>query len=143
MNREAIFAALFNLLSGVAGAVVVTRRLKVWTDFTPTQKPCICISERDQDYKRDSEAAPAVITLAADLFIYIRTQDSNAVPAIVMNGLLDAIDTALRPDNMVTGLLTLGGLVSHCWIDGRTMVETGDMDGDGIAVVPVKMLLPA
>jgi hypothetical protein len=40
----------------------------------------------------------------------------------------------------VTGRQTLGGLVSHCWIDGKIMKDSGDIDGDGIAVIPVKIL---
>lgn len=143
MNREAIQVALFNLLSTVSGVVTITRRTKLWADFNPPQKPCICISMRDNDYKRESEACPSVITMEADIFIYTTNSDADGVvPATQMNALLDAIDVAMRPDNMVMGLLTLGGLVSHCWIEGRNIVENGDLDGDGIAVISIKMIVP-
>ncbi len=31
---------------------------------------------------------------------------------------------------------TLGGLVSNCYIGGKIMKDRGDLDGDGIAVIP-------
>ena len=42
---------------------------------------------------------------------------------------LAAIDAALAP-SALTGLQTLGGLVSHCWIEGKLMKDAGDLDGD-------------
>lgn len=44
-----------------------------------------------------------------------------------------------RPTS-VTRKQTLGGLVPHCWIDGKVMKDPGDLDGDGIAVIPLKIL---
>ncbi len=40
--------------------------------------------------------------------------------------------------------LTLGGLVSWCRIEGRTVVETGDTDPEGLggALIPLKILVP-
>lgn len=57
----------------------------------------------------------------------------------MLDPLLDAVDAALAP-NIVTRRQTLGGLVSHVWIDGKIMKDPGDIDGDGIAVIPVKIL---
>jgi hypothetical protein len=36
----------------------------------------------------------------------------------------------------------LGGLVTHCWIEGRIEIHPGDLDGQAIAVVPIRMLVP-
>jgi hypothetical protein len=33
-----------------------------------------------------------------------------------------------------------GSEVSHVWIDGKVMKDPGDIDGDGIAVIPLKIL---
>lgn len=143
MNTDRIFQALQNVIADTTGVTTVTRRVKLWSDFTPAQKPAICIAQRDADYSRESEACPAVVTLSAELFVYVENKNMNkeTVPAIQLNNILDNIQRALKP-NMVTGLLTLGGLVSHCWTNGKQMFDAGDLDGDGVAVVRVEMLLP-
>ena len=35
---------------------------------------------------------------------------------------------------------TLGGLVSHCRVDGAVLKDPGDLDGDGLLWVPLKIL---
>jgi hypothetical protein len=42
--------------------------------------------------------------------------------------------------SVALGLHPGAGLVSHVWIDGKIMKDPGDIDGDGIAVIPVKIL---
>jgi len=49
---------------------------------------------------------------------------------------------SLKPSPATLGRQTLGGLVSNCYIDGKIMKDPGDLDGDGIAVIPVKILAP-
>lgn len=142
MNREAIVSALFTKASASAGFVTKGRRFKLWTEVPASAKPALFLMERGEDYVRDSEAVPAKVTLNVDLFIYTSVgKDPNTIPGQQLNQLLDAIDAALAPEP-VTGKQTLGGLVSHCWIEGNVMKDTGDMDGDGLAVIPVKILVP-
>lgn len=42
------------------------------------------------------------------------------------------------------GALTLGGLVSHCWIEGDSHWLTGDIDpfGQGLMTIPIQMMIP-
>jgi hypothetical protein len=47
-----------------------------------------------------------------------------------------------QPSPATLGRQTPGGLVSNCYIDGKIMKDPGDLDGDGIAVIPVKILAP-
>jgi hypothetical protein len=42
----------------------------------------------------------------------------------------------------VSGVQTLGGLVSHCWIEGEIEQFPGVLDGIAKAIVPVKILVP-
>jgi hypothetical protein len=142
MNREAIICTLFNLVSTSASFSTTSRRLKLWSDVAPTDKPALFLYERGDVYVRASEAVPESVTINVDLYIYIDAgKDQSAVPAATLNNLIDAIDSALVP-NYLTGLQTLGGLVSHCWIDGKVMKDAGDLDGDGVAVIPIKILVP-
>ena len=58
-----------------------------------------------------------------------------------MNNLIDAVEDALDPAPLYQNQ-TLGGIVSHCWFEGDVMKEPGDLDGDGIAIIPIKILVP-
>jgi hypothetical protein len=59
---------------------------------------------------------------------------------MILNSLVDAVDAALCAKSGHPRKQTLGGVVSHCWIHGKIMKDPGDIDGDGIAVIPVKIL---
>lgn len=142
MNREAIYQALFNLVAASASFKTASRRLKLWSDVPPSDRPAVFVAQRPGNYNQGDESQPGTITLEAEIFVYTDGgKDPNAIPASEMNQLLDAIDTALK-GSPVTGLQTLGGLVSHCWIEGKQFVDSGDIDGDGVAVIPVKIFLP-
>jgi hypothetical protein len=143
MNRETIISALFTLVSGAASFATASRRLQLWSGLSPSEKPALFLSERGDTYAHASEAAPATVTMELDIYIYTDAgKDPTIVPATILNPLIDAVDAALAP-NILTGLQTLGGLVSHCWIEGKIMKDAGDLDGDGVAVIPVKILVPA
>lgn len=68
--------------------------------------------------------------------------DSTTPAASVLNPLIDAIENALSPDDP-NGLLTLGGLVVDCCIDGEIVKALGDADPSGVAgaIIPVKILV--
>jgi len=142
MNREAIISALFALVSGAAPFATASRRLQLWSSVPSSEKPALFLVERGDNYARASEAVPEAVTMQLEIYIYIDAgKDQSIVPASALNPLLDAIDTALAPSPL-TGLQTLGGLVSHCWIEGKIMKDAGDLDGDGVAVIPVRVLVP-
>jgi hypothetical protein len=140
MNREAIASALFALVQGSASFATASRRVKLWTDVSSADKPAIFMAEHGETYVRKGEALPAVITMDVELLIYIDAgKDQSVTPITVLNPLIDAVDAALAP-SPVTGKQTLGGLVTHCWIEGKVMKDPGDLDGDGVAVIPIKIL---
>jgi len=142
MNRESIITALFTFVSSATSFSTVSRRLQLWSSVAPSDKPALFLCERADMYVRASEAVPESVTLNLDIYIYTDAgKDQSVVPATTLNNLLDAVDAALAPDPL-SGLQTLGGLVSHCWIEGKVMKDAGDLDGDGVAVIPVKILVP-
>lgn len=152
MNRETIFSALYAQLQTATKAdgrtpafVTVSRRFRMWTDVPQDQRPALFIQQKKNSYSRaaQGESAPQKVTLNAILWIYTyhNVGDQAVVPATDMNNLLDAIDRALQGSAM-TGLQTLGGLVSHCWIEDDVDFDAGDIDGDGVATIPVKILVP-
>ena len=141
-SREAVYAALFNLVAGSASFKTKSRRLKLWSDVNAADKPALFLAQRGQTYVQGSTAAPQKVTLKADILIYTNAgKDPNVIPATTLNGLVDAVDAALS-GSVITGNQTLGGLVAHCWIEGEVMIDPGDIDGDGLAVIPVRILIP-
>lgn len=140
--REAIMQALFALVSGSASFVTASRRIRLWGDVASGEKPAIFMYERDDNYTNGKNYLP-IVEMNVDLYIYIDAgKDLSIAPITVLNPLVDAIDAALAPSK-VTGKQTLGGLVSHCYIDGKIMKDPGDLDGDGLALIPVKILATA
>jgi hypothetical protein len=138
--REAIMQALFALVSGSASFVTASRRLQLWDSLQAGDKPAIFQYERGCEYKGAERHLPPTVTITVELYIYTAPgTDSGVIPSSLLNPLIDAVDAALAPSK-VTGKQTLGGLVSHCWIDGKVMQDPGDLDGDGIAVIPIKIL---
>ena len=134
MNREAIMSALFALLSNAAPFATASRRLNLWSSVPSSEKPALFLVEHNETYKRDTEATPEMVTLEVDAYIYTDAgKDPSVIPAAVLNPLLDAIDAALAP-SALTGLQTLGGLASHCWIEGKILKDAGDLEAIHVAI---------
>lgn len=142
MIRETIINALFVRVSSAAAFVTASRRLKMWSSVSAADKPAMFLVEREEIYTRTSEAVPEMVTLDVDIYIYTDVgQDQSVIPAATLNTLIDAVDAALKPDAL-TGKQTLGNTVSHCWIEGKIKKDAGDLDGQGVAVIPVRILVP-
>jgi hypothetical protein len=149
VSREAIMSALFALLSGATfaplsdgntGFVTKSRRLKLWTDVG--EQPAIFMAEHSENPSYQAENSPQKNSLDVEVYVYFKTPVTDEVkPAIDLNSILDGIDAALAP-SITTGKQTLGGLVSHCRIDGKVLKDPGDIDGQGLAVIPIKILVP-
>lgn len=132
--------ALFALLSAAAPFTTTGRRLKHWSMVA--EQPALFLDDRGTDYPPHDSGIPPKRTLMADVWIYANSgEDPDAVPATQLNSLIDAVEAALAP-SPVTNTLTLGGLVTHCWIEGRPEYFSGHLAGQAIAVVPIKMLVP-
>ncbi|QGM45831.1 hypothetical protein [Methylocystis heyeri] len=147
--REAIVSALMAKLGTVAfaapvngktGFATVSRRLKLWSDTPKSQRPALFVTEHREQQSWQSEALPPKTTLCFDLFVYIDASDLNTTPAVSLNTIMDAIEAALKPGPGEGDRQTLGGLVSHCRIDGQILKDPGDLDGDGMLWAPLKIL---
>ena len=142
-TRKAAWQALADLLESTAGVVTVSRRFIYWDQLTPSQKPA-CIIIQDGETHERLKAIPDKRTLYGRILVYTAPEtspDSTVNPADELNDLLDAIQVSLTPEPF-TGVQTLGGLVSNCWIDGEIQLEAGDADGFGLAAIPIKILVP-
>lgn len=140
-GREAIEVALFILLSASAGYITTSRKMVLWDQLGPDQKPALYLQVPGEDHLHEqAEGIPDVTVLTANVFIYAHVGDGQ-VGSTILNALLDALSTALTP-NVMTGRTTLGGLVSHVWIEGTVFRDPGDLDNEAVAVVPLRILVP-
>ena len=144
MSREAAFSALFAILTAAYPWGAASRRLKLWSEVPAAMRPALYQLEAGPEvYQWASPAAPKR-TLEAKLFLYFDSRDPTIAGASAINAALDAIDAALRPQlgDLAVGRQTLGGAVHDCKVAGVPVRDTGDIDGDGLAVVRVTIVLP-
>ena len=150
-TREAIFTALFALASageGQPGAFTwgggqtlayTSRRVRLWGDL-PAQ-PALCQAEHDETVA-ETTGLPSKTTLSASWLIFHDAgKDPTAAPTIQTNQILDAIQ-ALFPAGDPDNVQTLGGLVAHCFINGKIFKDSGDLDGQALIIVPLTLLVP-
>jgi hypothetical protein len=120
----------------------LSRRLKLWSDVASADQPALFVAEHGENIAFASENLPGKTTLNIDLFVYISAgRDRDCIPARDLNIALDALTAALAPPPGFDRQ-TLGGLVHHCRIEGRIVKDPGDLDGQGLALVPIKILAP-
>lgn len=142
-DREAIFAALFSLWStGYAWKNTPARRVRLWTDVPTEQRPAAFQFEGHDEVWDWSNSANPKATFEASIFIYTSAPDP-VVGATELNQVLNAVTTSLLPTgrDLTAGRQTLGGLVHTARIQGSVMRVPGDIDGDGMAIVPVRMIV--
>jgi hypothetical protein len=153
VNREAIWVALFALLQAQlanAGFVTMSRTHVQPPVLTADQQPALFVVQGRETKAPRPQGFPGKITLAGFLIIYFQTPVPMTDPtgqetvngATQLNAMLQAIDSALEPDDIPKGTLTLGGLVTHCWIEGDTDMDTGIYTQQGAAIIPIRIMVP-
>lgn len=138
MNREAVYAALFEKLANITGIVTSSRRLLMWDDVPPASQPALFQTQIGEVAEK-IRGAPTRWRLSVDVHVYVSPgNDPISVPSIALNSILDSIETALAPDS--TGEQTLGNLVSHCSIIGKVDIHEGLLGGQVVAIIPIEIL---
>jgi hypothetical protein len=145
VTREQISVAFFNLIAGAADFTATSRRFVHWDQVNETQMPFLTVLKTGEVRARQAEGLPT-LTMNTHVFVYLSAgMDPEDVPDTAMNAVLDAIDAAVVPggaDALNGNKQTLGGLVSHCYPLGPVFVDTGDVDGKAVAVIPFQILVP-
>jgi hypothetical protein len=144
MSREAAFSALFDRVSAAYGWGVASRRMKLWSEVPARLRPALFQLESGPESYQWSSLATPRRTLEAKLFLYFDARDPAKPGASAINRALDALDAALTPSGLdaAKGRQTLGGAVYDCRIVGVPVRDTGDLDGDGLAVMSVRLVAP-
>jgi hypothetical protein len=150
-TREQIFTALFTLGQGVSWVDPVSGNVVTWATTarrikTPDQigvddQPALLQAEANESFSQITKM-PSKRTLSAAWVIYLRAYDAPAPTGPLLNAVMDAVEGAFAPDDLSGEACTLGGLVTHCWIDGTVFKDPGDLDQQAMLVVPIKLLVP-
>lgn len=159
-TREAVMTALLAKLATINPPFAsISRRIVLDPDkgptasvATPVEQPALCMIEDDETTTHTGHMAPAKRTWRVVLFVWCKIPEGSTpgVPdgvtpgASVINALIESIEGALAPDNIVQGTYTIGGLVNRCWIDGSTQKVSGDLNPSGqcFAAIPLSILVP-
>jgi len=138
MNREAIFSALAKRIEAIPGIETFSRQLKHWSDVPISSQPALYMAQGNQTVSLEGRGMPPKRSLPVKLYLYSQNDD----PAL-QNDLLDAIENALEPDrNHGETTLTLGGLASHCRIEGEIETDEGLLGSQAVAIIPVSIFVP-
>lgn len=121
-----------------------SRRVKLFSDSGA--QPA-CYQAEYSDNSGQTTNLPYKETWDANWIIYQNVaKDVNIIPTTENNLILGGVRKALRPLPADVGFhdnrCTLGQLVHHCFIQGRIFKDPGDIDQQGMLVVPIKLLIP-
>jgi hypothetical protein len=161
IDREQIYTALFNRLKGkLAGSSLVTigRRHIAPPSLSPAQQPALFVCGVGESSDPKPRGTTGKLKLTAVLFLYAWESAVNETPgtehdlaATQINQLRKAIDDALAPTKVFpngaefpdpNGVQTLGGLVSHCWTEGDTLIDPGIEGQQAFVTIPISILVP-
>lgn len=150
---EAVYAALFELTAGIRWGdeqqhkfLTRSRRVKLFNEVPAEAQPAIFQAEHDEDEAPRTGGIGKRI-LGATWFVYWAVGgEPTAVPTITANRIMGGLRRALRPITADPGFhdrrQTLGGLAYTVRIEGKVFKDPGDLDGQGLLVVPIKIIMP-
>lgn len=156
-SREQIFSALFALAkaaqfpSPIMGFTTWAATARKYVDpgqLGPDQQPFLAQWEGPNErYERHGNRLIPVRLLYARLCCWARVDsgDTQQLGSTYLTSMLEAIEAALAPDVSgygQPGLLTLGGLVQWCRIEGIVLKFTGDTDQQALVSIPIRILWP-
>ncbi len=148
VSRKSIAAALLAQLTAGGQFIKSGRRDRAPEQAASPNAPGLYLVKPREEYRYESgdRGVPPVRDLYFLAVIYTDVgANAAAVPADLIDDLLDAVDQALSPavaDQITNGgRQTLGGLVYDCRIEGEVECAPGDNQGKGQTTVPIRVVL--
>lgn len=126
--------------------ITISRRVKLFADVSTDVQPA-CFQAEWATTEEQKTGLPYKTTIEANWIIYQAIgKDKQAIGAIENNLIIGGCRRALAPKPTDPGYPykrnTLDGLVHHCFISGRIFKDPGDIDDQGMIVIPIKLLVP-
>ena len=126
--------------------VTVSRRIRLFSDVAAQQQPACFQTEWATDEAQVTNQPYKTTIMAAWTIFQGIAKDKKALGTVENNLIINGCRKALAPQPGDPGYLdkrnTLGGLVHHCFISGRIFKDPGDIDDQGMIVIPIKLLVP-
>jgi hypothetical protein len=128
-----------------------SRRLRLFNQVDTAAQPACFLVQHRETYERRGTGHLVRRYLDMAFWCYAPTGDAAATSPIIGDDLLDlmeeALEAQLQPDDPVRNELTLGGLLPSGWCqivrqDNMFIRDPGDLDGQALLVLPVRILLP-
>lgn len=154
LDREPIFEALKALAQEVNWGTeeapetfrVVTRRIKLFSDVPAEEQPWLGQAEHNELISQRTNLPYRHILEVSWMVYHKEGEQPDAVPTILNNRILKAVEDALAPKVDDPGFFdkrnTLRGLVHHCFIDGTAFKDPGDIDNQALMMIPIRILVP-
>lgn len=142
-TREAIMIALLALGATLqwgsppSGFVYTSRRVKTADQLEGLQPALMQSKFRETVDQAYGVSAKRIFDV--EWFIYFYQGDDDAITEIETDQILDAVDALFEP---LFGPVTLGGLVERVFVQGETMILGGNITGQVMIVVPLKIICP-
>lgn len=124
--------------------VTVSRKFRSWANVPAQERPACFLSKPLESHERAVAGLPNKRTLDCFAYIYVSVDvnDGTAVPDETLNPQVSAVELAVAPDDPIGNRCTLGGLVYDCRIETELKSDAGDLDGDGVSRVPIRIIIP-
>ena len=159
IDREAIWAALFAWLKSKLLAtasppgpfVAMSRKHTPPPGLVKADQPAlfqVAVKEIHLPKSSTFSGMPVKLQLKGFLVLYAYDDSPDedigsetVLSETTMNNLLFAIDGMFIPDDLGTGKFTIGGLVTHCWIEGDSDFDPGIFGPQCAAILPLNILI--
>jgi hypothetical protein len=126
--------------------ITVSRRIRLFADVPSAEQPACFQTEWATDEAQVTGMPYKTTIMAAWTIFQAMGKDKKALGTVENNLIIGGCRKALAPQPSDPGFLdkrnTLNGLVHHCFISGRIFKDPGDIDDQGMIVIPIKLLVP-
>ena len=156
--RSQVKAALFSLLQTATFGEPVnsfstwafsSRRLKMFGNIDQSQQPALFLVQHHEQYERRGGGLPPRIYLLTLAWCFFPSGDDAIIGDNILDTLTGAIEAVLvPPPGTARNEQTLGGLLDPTgWVRAdqtasQYIRDPGDIDGQGLLVMPIRILLP-
>jgi len=120
----------------------MSRKLKLWDEVPPEMQPALYMVEHAERPLQAPRGLPRKAEWEVMLFIYAKADTDDKIGSIILNNLIDEVEGVLQIDNQLENNLTLGGQVYRIWVDGLIRKDPGDLEGQALALYPIKIRPP-
>ena len=143
MNQLASVVFSAKQSDGVTPMFVTTGRRLLTFEQCPQQSQPAAFLLKDHETRLQNPTKGVLSKLEYNvrLIIYTYCSDPASTPANILDQCLDAVDAVLKPPPGQQ-FNTLGGYCFYCVVNGKVDIAPGDDDHQGLAVVPLLLLIP-